>query len=368
MDGLAGCISIAGMLRAHRLLAIALVVSCRPEPSSTPPHGTSDPHAHTPDVTTPTPTPDPAVTTRPAAEDALWTRLGTSNDDGTHAVIGRYKQVRIDAEGQPYGDGGDAPAFDTAEVLESQGDRIRVVTRGLSGWSSIALWVDEADMARQLSRPATVVPDPKMVTRPEDGTLEMAPGEMVDILEEGPTHAKIRTRDEAFAGWVPLEKLGPTYTADPFELPRFDAETKPGTQLSRTPGGKPFYKLADLPNGTHLVRVLTSPRGGWVQIEFVEPCRRTIRIRGWVRATSTKVTGEMAMGFGCSGGQGTVRGQWGDLEKAPSIKVPKDTELRTPFGVLFGRTRGEVELRQAADETWRLLTRWGAVPVAKPAG
>lgn len=58
-----------------------------------------------------------------------------------------------------------------------------------------------------------------------------------------------------------------------------------------------------------------------------------------------------------------TKGDWGDLANAPKRTVPADTELRTSDGVLFGRTRGEVELRRGPDETWRLLTRWGAVPV-----
>jgi hypothetical protein len=59
---------------------------------------------------------------------------------------------------------------------------------------------------------------------------------------------------------------------------------------------------------------------------------------------------------------------WGaPFDEAESTKVPKDTELRTPDGVLFGRTRGDVELRKGNDGVWHLLTSWGAVPViARP--
>lgn len=366
--GVGGRFSIGVMIRTTRLLALLLLVSCRREPSTTPaeptPHDHGTPHVHAKETPASSTTPPPAtgVVTRPSAEDALWTRLGAQVDDGNRTVIGRYEAVRITAEGEPFITA-DAPAFDDAEVIEAQGDRIRVVTRGLAGWSQIALWIDEADAAQQLSRPATLLPDPKHTTRPEDGTIELAPGERVDILERTATHAKVRTRDEAFSGWVEIDKLSAVFVDTPFELPRFDAESKPGTPVARTPGGKPFFTMPELPEGTHMVRVLSSPKRGWLQVEFVEPCRRGVRVRGWVRKASTVITGEQAIGFGCGMGHGVTKGEWGDLAKAPSMTVPKDTELRTTDGVLFGRTRGDVELRRGADDTWRLLTRWGAVPV-----
>ena len=45
---------------------------------------------------------------------------------------------------------GDAQAFDDAEVIDVQGDRLRVIDHGSSRLARIALWIDEADTAPQL--------------------------------------------------------------------------------------------------------------------------------------------------------------------------------------------------------------------------
>lgn len=241
---------------------LALLASCRREPASTPPaaepvaHGSSPSPEAAPLPATTTSPPAKDVVTRPVGEDALWIRLGVSDDDGNRTVIGRYGTVRITAEGEPFATAGGAPAFDDAEVIETQGDRVRVVTRGQSGWSQLALWIDTTDAALQLSRPATLLPDPTHTTRPEDGTIELAPGERIDILEQGPTHTKVRTHDGEYSGWVELDRLAPVFVDAPFELPRFDAETKPRVLVARTPGGKPFFTMPDLANGMHMVRTL----------------------------------------------------------------------------------------------------------------
>lgn len=354
-------------------LALTLVVSCRREPTTNPStehRAHTHDHAHAPpDAPTTAPVATaPATPTRTPAEEALWTRLGELRRDGSLTVIGHYGSVRIAYDDAPF-IVADAPAFDGAEVIEEQGDRIRIVTRSLAGWAQLALWIDAADAAQQIRRAATLFADPKDKPKPEDGTLELAPGERIDILERTETHAKVRTRDEAFTGWVPANKLSAVFVDEPFELPRYDAETQPMTPVSRTPGGKPFYTFSTMENGTHPVRVTSSPRRGWVQIEHVDPCRRGVRVRGWVRVASTEIEGEQPRRFGCAGQQGIPRGKWGALDEAPIMNVPKDTELRTKAGVLFGRTLGEVELREGSDGTWHILTRWGPMPVvARPPG
>jgi hypothetical protein len=84
-----------------------LLVSCRREPATTAPAIESVGHAPAP---VPAPVPRPATTTsppaedlvtRPAVEDALWIRLGASEGEGKRVVIGRYRTVRITAEGEP---------------------------------------------------------------------------------------------------------------------------------------------------------------------------------------------------------------------------------------------------------------------------
>lgn len=316
---------------------------------------------------------------RSEAEQHLWERLGEDVSDGNRAVIARYRVARMTPDGEAFIDGGDAQAFDDAEVIDVQGDRLRVIDHGSSRLARIALWIDEADTAPQLSRPATLLPEPRSTGKPEDGTIELAPGERIEVLERTETHVKVSTRDGAFTGWVEQSKLSAVFVDSPFELPRFDGETKPNTPVARTPGGAPFFTLGPLDNGTHLVRVTSSPRPGarvgsrpgprpgpreeWLAIEYVEFCRRGVRVRGWVPAASTELVGEQLMGFGCAGGHGSRRMSWGELDRSERMTVPRDTELRTVDGVLFGRTRGDVELRRGSDGTWRVLTSWGAVPV-----
>jgi hypothetical protein len=352
-----------------RSLVLAACLACAP---------TSMPPTETPTaVAEPEPTPvevapvEPAapavpVTERDAASDALWTALATPHTIPRKVVIGKYGAVRFAADGDVVADGGDAPAFEDVPVVEVKDDRIRVIARGLPSDTGLLLWIDADDVAPQLVRVTTLHDRASMITKAGDGVLELAPGELLEVLERRGPAARIRTRDEpALTGWIDATALGTTWESKPFTL-RLDALIKAGTTIAVRPGGPALHRLAPMVTGKHDAFVIAK-RGAWLEVEVVEVCRPMVRVRGFVRASTTEIVGPMGGGSSCGRGSGSGVPSWGELANAAPERFAANTELQSADAKLVGRMRSDGELRRGQDGVLRIVTRWGLLPVhAKP--
>lgn len=357
--------------RASRRISGSLVITaalaCAPTPATQPPNAPTPAPATTEDAPAEPAKPAAAasvpVTVHDAATDALLNAIARPHDIARKVVIGRYGGARFAPEGDVIVDGGNAPAFDTLPVIDVHGDRIQVVARAVSSDTGLLVWVDVSSVLPQLVRPAVLHDHASMSGKPGDGTFELAPGEMVEVIEKKGAAARVRTRDDKpFTGWIDATALDPTWEEKPFAYPTFDALLEPGTTIAVRPGGPALHKLAPIDNGKHDAHVI-SKRGGWLEVEVVERCRPTIRIRGFVRSKTTEITGPQAGGFGCGSATGTVPANWGELADAKPERIAANTELYSADGKLVGRMRSEGDLRRGADGVLRVVTRWGLVPV-----
>jgi hypothetical protein len=108
-------------------------------------------------------------------------------------------------------------------------------------------------------------------------------------------------------------------------------------------------------------------RGAWLEVEVVEVCRPMVRVRGFVRASTTEIVGPMGGGSSCGRGSGSGVPSWGELANAAPERFAANTELQSADAKLVGRMRSDGELRRGQDGVLRIVTRWGLLPVhAKP--
>jgi uncharacterized protein (TIGR02246 family) len=296
---------------------------------------------------------------------AARTALATPTDPVRRAIASRLGALYPADTGAPMlaGDGG--PAWESLEVVGEDSGRVRVVISAMGGAVRLLAWVDRADLAPQLSRPAVLEASPDAARRLDDGGITLAPGEEIEVLERRGPAARVRTRDGEFDGWIDAEALAPIYVAKPFPIPAVDAHVAPGTAVAARPGGKAIYTFGPL-NDDHEVRRLGAARGGWVDVEYVVPCRETVRVRGRVRVAAAPELAGPTTKYGCGRGGGIDVIRWGELEGAEAVSVTADTELRDATGTLVGRVTRDVELRRGADGQLRVATPWGLMVVHTP--
>jgi hypothetical protein len=354
---------------AFRLAQLALLVlACAPTPATQPSPATPEPTPTPVATSSPEPTSANAgapVTVRDAEVDATWNAIGTSHTIAQKVVIGRYAALRFEPEGEVVIDGGGAKAFETLPVVAVQGRRIQIIAHADSSNTGVVVWIDEADVAPQLVRPAVLHDHATRTLKPGDGTLELAPGELIEILETKGDAARVRTRDGGLTGWIDAAALGPTWRLEPFALPQWNATVKPSTTVYVRPGGPALHKLPSMDGGEHWAHAEPA-KAGWMLLDFVELCRPTIRVRGFVRSKTTTITLDpLHGGFGCGGGgRGSYAPpDWRELKDAPPVTLAKDTELLAADGKLVGRMRNDGDLRRGADGVLRLSTGWGLLPV-----
>ncbi|HWB79840.1 MAG TPA: hypothetical protein VG755_32975 [Nannocystaceae bacterium] len=342
---------------------VGLVFACRPAAKSEPPieaapiEGAVTPAS---DVEPTTPAPQTAVVERTTEDDAAWTMLGGAT--GTkEAIVGRRGALRLVKGGAIVGDGGGKQAFERLYVAAIEQDAVRVAANASIGNVKLLVWLATADLAPQLAREVALQPltgKPK----PGDGAIELAPGELIEILAREGERARVRTSDERFEGWIDGSALAPVFEDKPFAIPSNEAVLAPGTKIFVRKGGAQLYALPS-EDGFYLGHIVHNDGKGWVELEYVQPCEEHVRVRGFARAKNMKPLEPNDGGFGCgAGAMGTVV-DWGDLVDAPRVKLAKDTQLRTADGELVGRTLADVELRRGKDGLLRVPTAWGLVPV-----
>lgn len=306
-----------------------------------------------------------APPTEARGDAAARTALAIPTEPVRRAIASRLGALYPADAGAPLltADGG--PAWESLEVVGEASGRVRVVVSAMGGAVRLLAWVDRADLAPQLSRPAVLQASPDAARRLDEGGIALAPGEEIEVLERRVLAARVRTRDGEYGGWIDADALAPTYVAQPFAIPTLDALVARGTAIAARPGGKAIYTFGP-ENDAYDVRRLGDARGGWLAIEYVVPCRETVRVRGHVRAAAApERVGPRGL-YGCGRGGGTPLIRWGELEGAPTVSVAADTELRDARGALVGRTVRDVELRRGVDGQLRVATPWGLIVVRAP--
>jgi hypothetical protein len=336
-----------------------LVIACRPE-RATPPMPSDAAIPATPiDATTAASPRRPEFVERTAEDDAAWSLLGGVGRGPREAIVAHRGKLRLAHGGPIVADGGGAPTWEALAVVASERDALRVVAPASLDNVPLLVWLDIVDLAPQLA--VEVVLQPLGKTKPGDGTVELAPGEEVDIVAREGDRVHVRTADERFAGWIDGSALTPSFERRGFERQFDDAELAPGTKLAVRPGGPALFELPK--DGASEFAHLVSTQNGWSLVEYVQSCPATVRIRGYVRSKQVKPIEPMAAGVGCGHGYGRGPLSWGELADAAVVKLSVDTELRSPEGALVGRTLAQVELRRAPDGLLRVPTPWGLVPV-----
>ncbi len=346
------------MRRAPHLAAAFTLLSaaCKPDPGAT---TTAAAPPSTPEPPAPT-SGSPAALT--PAQAATWAQLDSDPPALARAVVIRRGAVRLAKEGPVALEATGDPAWDTRPVIAVDGDRVRVSISGNGSFLSMLVWLDAADLGPQLQRVTQL--DPEGAAKPGDGTVELAPGEPIEIVERADARVHVRTHDSRFDGWIDATALGPTYTPAPFERPPLDALLPGGTAIAVRPGGRPLHTLAPIDDGKWEAHVLPGTKRGWLEVEHVEFCHPTVRVRGWVRdALVQRLAPDAGSGFGCSASGTNPPARWGDLEAAPVVELAADAKLFAPDGELIGRTHAPTKLRRAPDGLLRVSTQWGRIAV-----
>lgn len=338
-----------------------LVIACRPDANSEPPLARAPIEAAPTPVVAEKPAPQTTVVERTAEDDVAWTLLGGAATGTKEAIVGRRGALRLAHGGAIVGDGGGEQAFERLHVAAIETDAVRVVANAAIGNVRLLVWLDTADLAPQLAREVALQPLSGK-SKPGDGAIELAPGELVEILAREGERARVRTGDERFEGWIEASALAPVFEDKPFAMPSSEAELAPGTKILVRKNGAQLFALPS-DQGWYLAHIVHNDGKGWVEIEYVQQCEEHVRVRGFARAKNMKPLEPGERGYGCGSGAVGAKVDWGDLVDAPRVTLTKDTQLRSKDGVLIGRTLGDVELRRAKDGLLRVPTAWGLVPV-----
>lgn len=303
---------------------------------------------------------------RDPANDPRWISLAPTTHARRWLVIGKLGAIRWTPDGDVVLDGGGAATFERAAVVDVRGDRMQIVAHASPSKVALLLWIDAEDVLPQLQRTVVLHTDATLSSKPDEGTIELAPGELVEVLERRDELARVGTRDGGLTGWIDAGALGPTWENGGFERTEQFARVRPGTSVLARPGGTALFVLPD--RDEHDARVL-GKQTGWLRIEYVAPCRTTLRVRGFVRANTTEVTDEEPFGLGTCGAGGRpapAAPGWGALRDAPPQRLAIDTPLRTADGLLVGRVQRDNDLRRGADGALHAATGWGLLPVHAP--
>ncbi len=351
-----------------RALGLVLLIACAPREGATP---VVAPAPAIATAAAPAPAPVPSVaptgtTLRDRARDADHMLLLDERLAFDEAVIVRFGAVRFAADGPAVGDDAAPSTWHRVKVVNaSDAARLRVVLSFAN--VSMLLWIDQADVAPQLVRPATLRPSAGAVLDDDDGRIELGPGELVEITARADGWSAVKTYD-GISGWVPDTELGPVFREQPFPSQGTDTWLRAGAALHVRPRGKPLHRPGVSPDVAPAdrqraeVRLLRS-EAQWLEVEYIEGCRPTVRVRGWARRRDTEVVGPIPGGFGCGRGAIGLVSKLGAFASAPKQRVAAGTELVDEAGRLVGRVTADVELPRADDGSLRVPSPWGPLPV-----
>jgi hypothetical protein len=268
--------------------------------------------------------------------------------------------VRLRPDGPAFGahDGlGVELGFD---VFESKDDRARMIInhRGVR-WLG---WVDHADFVPQPQQELVLASAPGRVPADGIGRIEIAPGELVNVLSTRDDWHEVELPRRGVHGWVPVATFAPVFAKGGFPVRRqgFAGNARRRTRVYDRPGGKKtIWRLPA--EGDTEVGIVRETKG-WLEIEMVLPCDDTFRVTGFVRKGDVHDVFEQGGGgFGCGHADASMSLAPGD--DAIDVRLPEGTELFDEVGQLIGVAHKHNVLRRTPDGKLQIHSRWGPIPV-----
>ncbi|MEM7156111.1 MAG: hypothetical protein AAF799_24875 [Myxococcota bacterium] len=291
----------------------------------------------------------------------------------TRMAMARRGGVRLRADGPEYGLA-DGKAFPTAHpmMVVDDGERPRVVVN--QGGVRLLVHVDRADAQPLLSTRARLRPDPafRFADPPKRGHVIVERGTWVDVIGADGEASEVRWTgpEQSWSGWIDTSALGTTIgpatpepsatTAPPATDPLPPYRTKKATALRVRPGGKVLIELGE----DDEVQLLTDkPNRGYHLVEFQPGCDIEVSYVGYVRARDV-FQPEYGIGYGCGRGWPRMRLSWGDVGRAPRVKIAAGTFLLAPDQpTVVGCVMKETTMAAIGGEALALPTVWGPVHV-----
>ncbi len=299
--------------------------------------------------------PDADVTVRAAEADAEWMVLGGGAPLASSIALSRFGAVRLDADAPPVAEGDDdAHTWQLLPVLEQEPARARV--RFDRGDLALLVWIDLADAAPQLQRPAVLRTAPGREPRPDEGHVELAPGVALRLLARRGDWSKVALRGPDRAdwiaqteGWVESAALGPLRREAPFAAPPASAASEPHLRLHRTAHGKrggaqviATLPAAASPVGAMRLRVLAR-RDDATLVEAIHLCQPFVRVRGHGDPHQIVPAVSRGGGFGCSKAP-RIRMGAAQLPDSTLVRLREGDELLDRDGRVRGRILRTVDL------------------------
>ncbi|MEM6995246.1 MAG: hypothetical protein AAF721_32335, partial [Myxococcota bacterium] len=306
--------------------------------------------------------PGPKGHVRPAEDDA-FARIETTQSRAWVASLGA---VRAIAGAEPLAVGTGAIEGFEAVALAETDEGARVVYR--RGKLEVLLWVDAEDL-QPMVRDAVTLSTAAGEARASAG-VELGPGERVTVLATRDGWHHVRTAVDGFEGWLPVDALAKTaaHRRYPPAAAGDVGFVAAATPVQRAAGGRVFWKLpaADTPRRV----VIEHEDGDWVRVSYLPPCPQTVRVVGFVRATSVERPTK-PIGFGVSCGYPTLRGRTPPAARLrrvpgdPKVALSEGARLVDAHGHVVARTRAALSLSAGADGAVLVPTPWGALALRK---
>lgn len=299
--------------------------------------------------------PGDAFRSRDAARDRAWVLTNTQHSPARQAVVARLGAARLDPQAPVAADGRGRDVWLQLGVAEVREQRVRVVITDAD--VTLLVWVDAGDLAPQLQHPAAIAGG----AAGSRSSVELAPGEIVHVEAARGDRRRVRTRD-GLRGWVDVDALGPTFVPMKFEAPKLDRPVRGRMPVFDRPGGARLPAPETDREATTWVHAVGPTEHGWTPIEYVPPCRRTLRIRGWVHtATPVIRMRPPTVRCGLTVRVGPVKP--GVPPTRALVLVRADTELVDERGELVGRVRRDHRVAVGDDGALRIATVWGPMRV-----